>query len=596
MKRSRAVRRRVKLPRQLRSPFLLGFSAALFIRLLYMLEISASLLVRLPVGDAKAYHEWGLAIAGGDWLGHGVFYQAPLYPYFLGVMHALFGPSLWPARIVQALIGAIGVGAAAESGAHFFGRRAGVITGLMLAFYPALVFYDGLIQKTVLDVALFSVFLLALLRYDGRRTRARGLLAGLALGVLCLSRENALALLVAVVPWLLLRDAPLSFARLHASARRPLGWKPAAVFLAGFLLAVAPVTLRNVIVGGDFALTTSQLGPNLWIGNNPEADGRYRPLIAGRGDARFERDDARTLAEKAEGKSLSPAGVSAHWTKAALSYIAHRPASWLVLLVKKARLSLSAGEVCDTDAIEAYADHSVLLGLMGWVWNFATLFALATLGLVLTWSRRSRWVLGAMLGVLWLSLIAFFVAGRYRAPLVPLLAIFAGTAAARVIDWVRFALGVSERGGLLQTRRHNVALIASMLALTFALIPFPYHRAQRALNYYAVGSAFLEAGRNLEAEDAFGFAIDAYPRYAPAHRKLGIVLYRGRQMPAALRQLDLAIEMDPSSAENRLVRAMLLEELGREDDALSDYDEALRLEPANAEARSARDRLRGSGP
>ncbi|MFN8548159.1 MAG: glycosyltransferase family 39 protein [Candidatus Eisenbacteria bacterium] len=206
MSRMRWVARRVRVPRALRSPFLVSTSAALLARLLYLLEISNSVLLRLPVGDGRAYHEWGLAIARGDWLGQGVFYQAPLYPYFLGVLHAILGPSLWPARVAQAIIGALGVGAAAEAAAHFFGRRAAVLGGLLLAFYPPLVFYDGLIQKTVFDVALLSTLMFCLMRYDTHRTDRRALLAGVVFGLLCLTRANAILLFVAIVPWFLWRS------------------------------------------------------------------------------------------------------------------------------------------------------------------------------------------------------------------------------------------------------------------------------------------------------------------------------------------------------------------------------------------------------
>ncbi len=35
------------------------------------------------MGDSRAYDEWARRIAAGDWIGREVFYQAPLYPYFL---------------------------------------------------------------------------------------------------------------------------------------------------------------------------------------------------------------------------------------------------------------------------------------------------------------------------------------------------------------------------------------------------------------------------------------------------------------------------------------------------------------------------------
>ena len=62
------------------------FAAAFSIRLLYLIQIQSIPLFYLLAGDGRTYDEWAQRIAAGDWLGSGVFYQAPLYPYFLGVM------------------------------------------------------------------------------------------------------------------------------------------------------------------------------------------------------------------------------------------------------------------------------------------------------------------------------------------------------------------------------------------------------------------------------------------------------------------------------------------------------------------------------
>ena len=61
---------------------------------------------------------------------------------------------------------------------------------------------------------------------------------------------------------------------------------------------LGPVALRNGAVGGEYLLTTSQGGSNFYIGNNEHANGMYAPLRFGRGDARFERDDAAAIAEQ----------------------------------------------------------------------------------------------------------------------------------------------------------------------------------------------------------------------------------------------------------------------------------------------------------
>src|SRR6266700_3833284 len=82
---------------------LLGVWLAAFgVRLLYLWQIRDAPFFDLRIGDAQAYHEWAKRIAAGDWLGQGVFYQAPLYPYFLAIVYRIFGDSILPVRLVQA--------------------------------------------------------------------------------------------------------------------------------------------------------------------------------------------------------------------------------------------------------------------------------------------------------------------------------------------------------------------------------------------------------------------------------------------------------------------------------------------------------------
>ncbi len=81
--------------------FLLAFA----VRLLHVWQIRAAPFFSVLMGDSRGYDEWARRIAGGDWFGHEVFYQAPLYPYLLGVIYTITGRSLLVVRIVQALIG-----------------------------------------------------------------------------------------------------------------------------------------------------------------------------------------------------------------------------------------------------------------------------------------------------------------------------------------------------------------------------------------------------------------------------------------------------------------------------------------------------------
>ena len=73
------------------------------------------------ISDGEVYDDWAHVIASGDWSSSkmGVFYQAPLYPYFLAVLHVLFGHDVWAIRVVQALLGALACGVTYLAGVRF---------------------------------------------------------------------------------------------------------------------------------------------------------------------------------------------------------------------------------------------------------------------------------------------------------------------------------------------------------------------------------------------------------------------------------------------------------------------------------------------
>ena len=77
------------------------FAAAFLIRLFYVLGISDSPLTATLIGDGREYDAWAQRIADGEWHGSDVFYQAPLYPYLLGVVYSTIGRDLLMVRILQ---------------------------------------------------------------------------------------------------------------------------------------------------------------------------------------------------------------------------------------------------------------------------------------------------------------------------------------------------------------------------------------------------------------------------------------------------------------------------------------------------------------
>jgi 4-amino-4-deoxy-L-arabinose transferase-like glycosyltransferase len=107
----------------------LVFALALCVRWLYLWEVWDSSAVRFLSVDSRAYHDRALEILSGAWLGERIFYQDPLYPYFLAGLYGVFGPgSIW-VLLAQGLLGAGAAALVYGLAAQLFERRTALVAG-----------------------------------------------------------------------------------------------------------------------------------------------------------------------------------------------------------------------------------------------------------------------------------------------------------------------------------------------------------------------------------------------------------------------------------------------------------------------------------
>lgn len=533
---------------------------ALLVRWVYLAEVHDAPSFRLLMGDAQAYDTWARGIAGGDWLGREVFYQAPLYPYFMGGIYAVVGASPTAVRVVQTLLGAAGCVVLGIGGARLVGRRAGVLAAVALAVYPSAIFADGLIQKSSLDLFLVCALVATLGLAMERATTRWALAAGGVLGALVLTRENALAL------------API-VGLVLARAVRPPG-RAVAGFVVGLTLVLAPVATRNRVVGGEWHLTTAQFGPNLYIGNNPLATGVYKPLRPGRGDASVEREDATQAAERAVGRTLSPGEVSAYWTARAVEFVREQPGAWLRLLGRKALLFVNRVEVGDAEDQYTYGDASLLLRTLSSVFHFGVLIPLAAFGVVIAWrAHRAVAVIAVSAAVYAATTVLTFVMARYRYPAIPPLLVLAATglveAFARRVRRGRVAAGVM------------VAVTVAVLANVTLVDP----AAVRAVSLYNIGTRLAAQPETLPlAIDHYRRALALLPGHALAHENLGLALGQQGHVEEALAELRRAVALDPGFADHHYNLAVAEMAQGRRAEAEASFRTAIRLDPEHAAA------------
>jgi Tfp pilus assembly protein PilF/4-amino-4-deoxy-L-arabinose transferase-like glycosyltransferase len=578
------------------------FGCAFLVRLFYLLEIDAIPLFYHLAGDGRTYDDWGQRIAAGDWLGDGIFYQAPLYPYFLGVLQLVLGHNLWLIRLLQLALGAVSCALIFRVGRELFSRQAGIAAGLILAWYAPGIFFEGLIEKSILDLFLIAVLLTLLIEARKGPRGSRWLAGGAVLGLLGLTRENALVLAAVVPLWIgfYFSDSPI-FTRLQ--------W--IAFFFAGVLLVLVPVGMRNLAMGGEFKPTTSQFGANFFIGNHPQADGTYGSVRNAIGEPHLEGKDAKRLAERALGRNLTPGEVSDYWWQKSWNYIRSQPGPWFELLGKKWLLVWNAREIEDSDDFYIYQQWSWLLRSLGWVSHLGVLAPLAVVGIFLTIKQwRQLWFLYAMVLSLAASVAVFYVFGRYRFPLVPFLALFAGAGIVRivalykekrfqtltiaavlilltgiVVNWPIVAISGPGPGGYnnlanaySKEGKINQAIETAKLAVRL--------RLDYGIAHFNLGNLYATQGRFDLAQTHFEQTLRLYPNYAEAHRNFGQLLAQQGDLEGGIREFRRAIDLNPSLGETYLNLGIALAKQGRMEDAVGALRQAVTLMPDSAEARN----------
>lgn len=583
------------------------FALACGVRLACLIQVSDTPMYSVLISDARAYDAWAQQIAGGDWIGREVFYQAPLYPYLLASVYTVFGRDLFVVRLLQVLLGSTACVLLALTGRRLFSLRAGLVAGALLALYPPAIFFDLIIQKGSLGLFWMTLLLFLLSAEMVHAGRRRMMWIGLVLGLFALTREHALILIGLIPVWRWVHFRRTSRVRRIAKT----AW-----FAVGLVAVLVPVGWRNYAVGRQFLITTSQFGTNLYIGNGARATGLYVPLRIGRNGPQYERLDATELAEADAGRPLTPKEVSRYWTTRTWSEVRAAPGRWLRLMVRKWLLVWNAREFEDSEDLESYCDGSMLLAALYPGLHFGVICPLAAFGFCVTWKDRRRlWLLYALMAAIAAGVTLFFVFARYRMPLVPILVLFA---AAGLVHGARL---VAQR----QSGRLYRAAVWGVLAAIAANWPIMPGYEPRVATWNNLGTVLAEAQRYDEAirlyrralarvpafpeahnnlgsalaaldrpEDAmrqFTEALRLRPGYAAAHRNLGAALVRQGRFDEAIEQFRAALRRIPNSVQTHYLLGGALESVGRSDEALLHYDRAAQLQPGFAEAHAARGSL-----
>jgi tetratricopeptide (TPR) repeat protein len=558
-------------------------AVAFLLRLLLVLTLEGSPFFRVLIVDSAAFDRWAREIATEDFFGRHAFFQDPLYAYGLGLFYKVYGAhhagARLAARIAQGVIGTAGLWMLFEAARRTLGYRAGMAALVQGALFKPFLFFDGMILKDFLGVVAVEGALLAWsCTFEGkspastselpeapgspnRRRLAWGAL-GAALGLGSLVRGNMMLLVLAAAGYLGLRRE----------------WRRAGLVLGGAMLVVLPVTVRNAVVEKDLVLSTSHFGVNLFIGNNPEnTTGRYRPPSFLRvASPEFEESDFRLEAERLSGRPLKPSQVDAFWRGRALEYIGGHLGTFLGVTLKRALMLASSFEIPD--------DHNLyFMERFSWVlrmplFTFGLFVApLAMAGLYLGWVERAKFgMLYVLLGAYALSIVFFFIFGRYRLPLVPILLFFAGHAVAKTAQLIQWRMSEVPRR----------AAIVFGVSLVLVNLPLPAaiggHRDFRAA-HYNLGIYYKENDQPALAAREFEDAARLNPAYlelAPFVWALAESLERSGQVEPAFEAYERAARLDTTSPEPPYRVGMIYFHRGMNERAAVKLADSVRRDPA----------------
>lgn len=391
----------------------------------------------LPFSDPAEYDTvaWNLARGLGFSLDAkaGAYPSAmspPLLPWIVGLLYAIVGHSYFAAILLQCVIGAAVPVLVARFGGALFGRGIGLAAGWLAAVDPLIVALCAYLLTETLFIALLLPALALTARWARSPGRGLALAAGVVWGLANLARPTALVLPIVLFSW---------------------GWRPLglvlskrervlqmALLVVAMALTIAPWTLRNALVFRTFVPVAARGGGALLAGNNSIA--WYEP--ARRGGASNELWDHMV---QNEFRGMSEPAAQALAQRTALAFIrehaADAPSVALAKLRRFWRLTAEGGGtgVWQREGSPLTALLRRLDPLLLWS---AAIFPLALWGLFasLRDPRRQLQLLIVWVVVYFCLLtVVFFGSLRMRAPVEPLVLLFAAAGAADLLRRLRRA-------------------------------------------------------------------------------------------------------------------------------------------------------------
>lgn len=344
----------------------------------------------------------------------------PLFAVLCAGIYAVTNHSYLAVLVVQSLFSIALALTIFSIGKMVFSESVGLLAAALVAFHPGFVYYDvfNLLPLSI-DSFLIAVIALLLLKYRERQHVKTMLLLGAVIGIAVLSRGISGVLLLLVLTYL------FSFARRLSLKQR---LKFAGCVVAAAFLVLSPWLIRNYVVHKQFVFISTSTGELFWRGNNKHATGTLS-----------DKDKTKILNLwptdfKDRVSSMSELEQKKFFETEAWRFIRENPAEATRLYLKKIYyfwwFSPQSGIKYPKSYLTAYRFFYLVL----------IIFSIVGAGFALRSSKRevreASLILIAIPVTISLAQSLFYVEGRHRWLVEPLIIIFFAYGVMKVLRWL----------------------------------------------------------------------------------------------------------------------------------------------------------------
>jgi tetratricopeptide (TPR) repeat protein len=517
---------------------------ALLLRIAALLSLKESIYFDFLLWDERVYHTWAKKIADGTYQSSSVYEMAPLPAYLMAFIYKIFSPNIIYIRFANIVFGVFTCYVVCLIGKEMASRRVGLFACLVACLYEPFIFYSIVPLKTSLSIFLFASMVYFFVAILNKASMTQAILLGIALGLVQNVRPNCVVL-VPLIPLLIAWNYYKGKSSLRILA------VPLILYVVGLFISNVPFMIRNYKVSGEFVVTASQSGFNLYIANNPQnKDPYYRPLPFAT-TSPFEQGVQFTIeASKRVGEKLSPQEASSYWIREVIKTATQQPAAFIWKIFQKTLALFNRFEAGDHYHIDFVSDFAQFFRFPYLaLWSILP-FGMAGMAANVLGSKKLLSV-SSVFVLYGLTLIVFFPTSRFRLPMLTILIPFA-------------VMGISNLRSYMKQKQFNKIGLYSAIAIGFFVVEFlPIRGINDMTAYYNTHAIILnskglkdEAIKYWEASSQMNRAYSAFANLSLAEK-----YYKKGDIQKAVYYLDKITEDSFAAAQKyALLGDMMMQE------------------------------------